>query len=274
MKSVTKNLIMLVMFLLFAAAHVTTGDERQLQLEIGLSKTTFLLNEPIWLDVTLTNVSQDTVRIFGFWPPAQGDRFGIEIKNRKGEILPHTGPRYNVLRSKGWIVEPEEQYYGCFNLLELFNTYRGLRSFFWQILPVGSYRVRTRYEGIYSEEIEFEVVQPTEDQKAPYQFLLKADSLLWQEGVDSMKQKLQELINRFPNSVYAEKAHSDLSQDEELLQRFPNSGYNGIGLKGLTRELADEEKREFLEKVIRDHTGSRSARYAQQMLARPELVGD
>jgi hypothetical protein len=65
-----------------------TTDDQQLQLKIGLSKTTFLLNEPIWLDATLTNVSADTVRIFGFWPPAQGDRFGIEIKKRAGEILP------------------------------------------------------------------------------------------------------------------------------------------------------------------------------------------
>ena len=89
-----------------------------------------------------------------------------------------------------------------------------------------------------------------------------------------MRQQLQELIKRFPNSVYAEKAHMDLSQDKELLQRFPNSGYNGTGLKALTREKSSREKREFLEKVIRDHPGSRSAKYAQQMLARPELVGD
>jgi len=88
-----------------------------------------------------------------------------------------------------------------------------------------------------------------------------------------MRQKLQELINRFPNSAYAEKAHMDLLQYRELLQRFPNSGYNGISLKALIKELSPGQKREFLEKVIQDHPETRSAKYAQQMLARPELVG-
>ncbi|HWR82814.1 MAG TPA: hypothetical protein VN285_05900 [Candidatus Deferrimicrobium sp.] len=171
-------------------------------------------------------------------------------------------------------MKPQEEYYGCFNLLELFNTYRGLRKFFWQVLPPGSYRVRARYENIYSQEMPFEVVEPTGSERDAYQLLLKADSLLWQKGVDAMRQKLQELIARMPGSVYVEIAHRELLQRGELLEEFPNSGYNAINLKALTRELAPKQKQEFLEKVIRDFPGTRSTWFAQQMLARPELVGE
>jgi hypothetical protein len=263
-----KHISLVFLLLLVSFSYGSTGDDQQLKLEIGLSKSTFLVAEPIWLDATLTNVGADTVRIFGFGHPFHG-LSAVELKNHEGKILPYTGPTYEELPgNEGWIMKPREQYYGCFNLLELFNTYRGLRSFFWQILPPGSYSVRASYQNISSQEIEFEVVEPTEDEKATYQFLLKADSLLWQKGVDAMRQQLQELINRFPNSVYAEKAYMDLLQYKELQGKFPNSGYNEITLVALTSEKNSKEKRQFLEEVIRDHPGSRSAKFAQEMLKR------
>jgi len=261
---VTKHLIMLILLLLLSVARIETAGDRQLRLEIGLSKSTFLVAEPIWLDATLTNVSADTARIFGFWPPAQGDRFGIEIKDRQGKVLPHTGPRYNVVPGEGWTIKPQGQYYDCFNLLELFNTYRGLQSFFWQILPPGTYKVRANYENICSPEMEFEVVQPTEGEKEAYQLLEAAYTLLHES--DSCAQKLRELISRFPKSAYAEKAHRELFLRSELVQRFPNSGYNALNLAILTRELSTKEKREFLQEVIRDHPETRSAKFAQEML--------
>jgi len=175
---VTKRLIILVVFLLVSTPFGITGDNHQLQFEIELSKSTFLVCEPIWLDATLTNVSSDTVRIFGFWPPCQGHRYNVELKDRQGNVVPYSGPDYHVVIGEGWTIEPQDEYYGCYNLLELFNTYRGLRSFFWQILPPGSYKVRASYENICSQEIEFEVVEPTESEKAAYQFLQKTDTLL------------------------------------------------------------------------------------------------
>ena len=270
---VTKNRIILVVFLVLSVAPNAMADDQQLRLEIGLSKSTFLVAEPIWLDAMLTNVSGDTVRISMFGPPCHGG-LNIELKEPLGRALPYTGPRYNVLRGPGFILDPQEQYYGCFNLLEFFNMKRSLHSFFWQILLPGSYKVRASYQNICSQEIEFQVVEPTENEKEAYQLLEEAKTLMVQKEFDLERQKLQELINRFPNSVYAEKAHKELGWVNELLQRFPNSGYNGINLKSLTRELVNEKKQEFLEKVIQDHPATRSAKYARQMLARPELVGD
>jgi len=81
------------------------------------------------------------------------------------------------------------------------------------------------------------------------------------------RQKLQELINRFPNSAYAEKAYKELGQEKELLLKYPNSGYSEMNLTFLAGDLpTTEAKRGFLEKVIQDYPESRSAKFAQQML--------
>jgi hypothetical protein len=267
MKSVTKNLIILIIFLLLSVAGGATVDKQQLQLKIGLSKSTFLVAEPVWLDVTLANVSSDTARIYGFGPPYESGGFGIELKDAQGKTLPYTGPTYDVFPGKGWVIQAQEQHYGCFNLLEFFNTKRSLYSFFWQVIPPGSYKVRASYQNINSQQMEFEVVEPTGDEKEAYQLLEKAKTLMAQKEFDSERQKLQELINRFPKSAYAEKAHKELGQEKELLQKYPNSGYSEMNLTFLIGDLPTADaKQGFLEKVIRDYPGSRSARFAQQML--------
>jgi hypothetical protein len=252
MMHVLKSLTMLVVFLLVSVSHGTTGDNRKLQLEIGLSKETYLLNEPIWLDVTLTNVSADTLRIVPLDPPCQGG-VGIELRDSL----------------KGFILNPGELCYDCFDLLQLYcsSKIKGLiDAYFLRFLPTGKYKVRALYRSAYSQVIEFEIIEPIGDEKEAYQLLHKAFPFLLDKKTDLMNQTLQELINRFPNSVYVEKAHRELFQRSELVEKFPNSGYNRVNLKVLTHKLAPREKREFLEKVIRYHPESRSANFAQQML--------
>lgn len=263
------------LLLLVTVPRGTTGDNQRWQLEIGLSKETYLLNEPIWLDVTLTNVSGDTMRIVPLDPPCQGG-VGIELRDSLGNEMPYTGPSILLAPRKGFILDPGEQYYDCFDLLDLYpsSKIKGLiEAYFLRFISLGKYKVRARYRSTSSQEIEFEVIEPSGDEKETYQLLHKAFTFLLDRKSDLQRQKLQELIDRFPNSVYVEKAHRELFQRSELVQKFPNSGYNKINLKVLTRELAHKQKREFLEKVIQDHPESRSAKYAQQMLARPELVG-
>jgi len=261
------------LLLLVSVSLGTTGGNQQLQLEIRLSKSTYLVAEPIWLDATLTNVSSDTVRIFGFFPPCQGP-LNIELKDSIGRVMPYTGSRYDMTPNRGLVLESKEFFYGCFNLLELFNMKRSLHSFFWQIVWPGSYKVRASYENLCSQEIEFQVVEPTEDEKEAYQLLEGAKTLMVQKEFDLERQKLQELINRFPNSAYAEKAHKELGQEKELLLKYPNSGYSEMNLTFLSGDLpTTEAKQEFLEKVIRDHPGTRSAMFAQQMLKWMERWG-
>jgi hypothetical protein len=269
---VTKRSIVLVILLLLSVARGAIADDQELKLEIGLSKSTFLVAEPIWLDVTLANVSTDTVRITWMSPSHRNGWFDIELKDGQGNVMPYEG-RVALMASSsgpdGWVLHAQEKYYECFDLLEFFRSSRmkGLvYVMFLRFLDPGKYEVRARYGGIHSNKVSFEVVEPTGDEKQAHQLLHKAFSLLSEKKSDLQRQKLQELIDRFPASVYVEKAHRELFQPDELLRKFPNSGYCEFILRHLTGKLARDDKREFLEKVIQDYPGTRSARYAQQML--------
>jgi hypothetical protein len=84
MKKVKTNrfLLMITLFLL-GNGFVQAGS---LKLEISLSKTVYLVGEPIWLDVTLTNTTQDTARMWGLCFPC-GLGFEIIVIMEKAEIL-------------------------------------------------------------------------------------------------------------------------------------------------------------------------------------------
>ena len=144
MKHLAKSLIILVLFLLVSAPCGTAGDNQklqQLQLEIGLSKTTFLLNEPIWLDATLTNVSTDTVRISWMCLPCRDGWFDIKLEDDHGNVVPYTG-RVNIMASRhGWVIHSQEEYYECFDLPEFYGSFKnGLIGSTWlRFLPPGKY---------------------------------------------------------------------------------------------------------------------------------------
>ncbi len=47
---------------------ISTGQARSLELNIQLSKTRYLVNEPVFLDVRLINASADTARTVWMYP--------------------------------------------------------------------------------------------------------------------------------------------------------------------------------------------------------------
>jgi len=119
---------------------------------------------------------------------------------------------------------------------------------------------------MFSQEVDFEVVDVTEDEKEVYELLDTAYALWLKDPFDSTRQEFRQIVNQFPNSVYAEKAMREIAPKSELLQRYPNSGYNEQGLRTLTGKLSKDDKTVFLQQVIADHPGTRSARFAEQML--------
>gem|GEM_PF-1434849 len=56
-----------------------------------------------------------------------------------------------------------------------------------------------------------------------------------------------------------------LHKDDELLEKCPDSGYN-YRLRGRINKMSKEEKQRFLEKVMKEHPKTRSAKFAEQLL--------
>lgn len=254
--------ILLIALLLFA----NTKAESQLQFQIGLSKHSFLSGERIWLDASLSNISSDTVRIFGFFPPCQGS-FCIALRDSNGNKLTYRGGWYHTTLNKGWLLHPDGNYYGSFDLVELFNTDKGILNNIWGNLPTGSYTVTASYLDIVSNNIQFEIIEPVGNEQNAYQMLQKAFMAIRQKHLhDTYTPKLEELVAKHPKSVYTEKALRELFRDDELLDEFPNSGYTERSLRTMTNALDPSDKTNLLQNVVKKHPNTRAANFAAQML--------
>lgn len=271
MKKMYSNwlLLMIAIFLL----GNTAAQAQPLKLEIGLSKNIYLEGEPIWLDATLTNISSDTVRIWGMCLSCQYG-FIVELKNEKGKILPYKGVKRNVILGPGFIIHPKETYYECYDLVQAFSQERILSRFFLTALDSGKYSVKAKYglkkgeviESIESNEISFEIKPPTGKEAKTYQLLKNAHKNFCAENYTLMRQNLERILTEFPQSVYGQKACKELFRRKTLIEKFPDSGFTKSSLRVLTRKMTEEKKQTFLQKIIKEHPDTRSAKFAQKIL--------
>ena len=250
-------LAVIIVFIFFSCKSVPIPKElleSKWKMEISFEKDTFLLREPIWFDATLTNPTDDTLRTWGLAPLCHVF-FCIELTDSVGIPIPYSGPLSDLFRGPGFLMFPEEQYYNCFNLIDLF----GVNS-------PGRYFVQGVYGGTFSNKISFTVVDPKGKEKEAEQSFLDAFGAPLDRPVDSDKVVQLRMLESYPNSVYAELAAIRLLQYNKFLYRFPNSGHTRSRLTGNMIGLTDEEKIEYLESAIVKYQGTRAARHAQQLL--------
>lgn len=106
----------IVILILLFIAQSATAENLKWEFKIELSKENYLLHENIWLDVTITNISADTLvsaqRIvekglgFNF---VVTDSLGNKIEN----LVYYSGASYTP---KAYLVAPGEEIYRCYNL--------------------------------------------------------------------------------------------------------------------------------------------------------------
>lgn len=272
MKKTFKNSIRLVFIVLLVGYLKAYSQE--LKLEISLSKEVYLTGESIWLDATLTNISQDTVRsLCGLCLPC-GCQFSVQITSEKGKNLKYTGPRWDFVPGSGFLINSGESYFECLDLTEYFAKLKSLEDHFFKQLKPGKYRVKSRYgmkkKSIYSNEIAFEVKSPRGSEGEAYNLLKEAWDLFFEKKRDEMRENLRKIIIEYPHTAYAEKAYKELFLRAELIEKCPNSGYTESALRALTDTLSLEKKQRFLQKIMTKHPKTRSAKFAEKMLKRLE----
>ena len=94
-----------------------------------------------------------------------------------------------------------EYYYGCLNLLELFNSSRGLIHHIWGELSIGHYFLKATYQDLPSAQCEFDIIAPSGNEVAPYQLLQDAFAARRQRQPGVHNRKLREIVDIFPNMV-------------------------------------------------------------------------
>ncbi|MFX1537680.1 MAG: hypothetical protein ACFFDI_26075 [Promethearchaeota archaeon] len=245
------------------------ADDALLKLEINYSKDSYLLSEPIWLDLTLSNVSEDTVRIIGPCVHCGDTRF--VVVSSKGDTLTYRGIEAEVAYGSGSLLDPSEKKYNCFNFLD----YYGERESILRLkLKPDRYTVHAIYYGskcgkITSNKTTFKVTEVPEVELQPLKLLKQGYSAQISKSPNLSTESFEQIINQFPQSVYAELASKELASTDslkmEMLKKYPDSGFTKWILSRVTSKMTAERKRNLLQKVIKDFPNTRAAKFAEKM---------
>lgn len=268
-----KNIILLLLAMYISLLSNGPIQAQSLRLDIGLSDTAYYVCQSIWLDATLTNISEDTVRIFGFEFPG-GDLLNIVLTHESGDTLRPQFPYVSAVGWQGVLLYPKETYDETFDLADIFTFHGpvpGNPAFQHPpSLAAGRYEVYAEYPAgesrLSTPKLTFQVAGPTGTEREA--FGLYVEAYRSRKGKDDSLavQHLNKLITDYPKSAYAEKACWRVHGDEELLEKYPDSGYHQGHLRTAIDKMSKEEKEEFLEKVIKEHPKTRSAKFAEQLL--------
>jgi hypothetical protein len=243
------------------------ADNTPLKLEVGLSKEMYVVSEPIWLDITLTNISQDTVRTIGLCIPCGGTK--LILLNEKGDALSYRGIQADMARGSGYVMQPGEQKYECDNLI----AYFGERVDFFRLeLKPGKYSLRAAYYGsksgiINSEEIDFEITKPSGIETEALELLKKGYRAQITNEPNMAKDCFEEIVTRFPKSVYSEIAHKELASSDslkmEMLIKFPDTGYSKRIIGSLIRGKDPSQQKRFLLELTKKYPKTRTSKNAE-----------
>lgn len=283
----------IIFIILFITTLSVIADDQQWEFKIELSKQNYLLNENIWLDVTITNITPDTLKSACIIN-SRGCGFKYIVKDSLGNNIDYTGPytgaRYNP---EAYLIEPGEQIYRCFNLRYLYYSIRE---------NSGRYTIRgiidlpfeneCYFDNPTSNELSFNIVEPSGEEKEASELITKAREL--SSSRDSSEQYYQELLDNYPNSVYAEESFRHVLRKETVynydikdeqfdyikyanmsLFRYPNSGDSNSRLGWILHKMKDYDQEiinRMLNNIIKVAPDTRLSGFAKQALFRENRV--
>ena len=285
-----KRIIILTVGLFLLSNIPAIGQDWDLGIE--LSKETFISHEMIWLDVTLTNVSADSIRTNGVAIPHHFG-FEIDIKDSDGKILEHTGAMWSFGSGPGnFLIASGANQYDCFDLASLYapsksaSNYKVLGMRF-PFIPTGQYTIQSHFEDATSNVISFTIVEPNSVEEEALRLIEEASELRAHEEFDLAGRKFREVVDNYPNSVYAEKCYymSHIYSNEakvaretgsfdqiglrrKLLENYPNSGNSCTWLRVITHEMDNSEKQRVVSGFLEKSPNTRLSKFAEQMLRR------
>jgi tetratricopeptide (TPR) repeat protein len=274
----TVILISLFFLIGVVSGESTTNEEVAFEIE---TKDKYLLREPVWIDLYLTNNCEEDITIRPLdlpWLVLQ-----VLLVNSKGDTLKYRGMHFEHGRLPGgYVVEPNETYHHFVNLLTSFGetTYaleKGLGRFY---LEEDTYTLQMNYKGLVSNKIRFKVERPKSNEEEAHELLKEAYyydlKLENQKTIDI----LQRLIDKYPKSVYADLAYYELAGHyglvgeperthgylKKLILNYPDSHFSLKALPGLIREMKKDEKIGFLKEIIEKQPKTKASHWAKESL--------
>lgn len=260
-------------------ANFIQADNRQaLRFTISLEKRTYLVDEPIYLEMLTTNISHQEVALLQMRPGASWGHFKIVLKDQNENQFDYYGVHATMYAPPNWegfIMAPGERWLLVHDLLDMFGKREDVAHQFSFVLPPGTYTIQVIYhtnpkaytgknperedkQTIYSNILRFEVAKPVGSEKAEHEKVLGAltdynKEYEKKETKNSRKQilVLKEFINENPNSVYLPLVYSYLHicysingytlERQNLIQEIlARFHHSGLTYKLLKNERFDE----------------------------------
>ena len=271
------------------------SQQNMWDVRIELVKDRYILHEPIWLDVTLTNVAADTQRTHGLGQPNHR-RFYIILKDSSGKQMKYNGAHVLFVNAPGrLLLRPGQQDFGSFNLAQLFQPREANSGFSvlddFSFIPKGEYSVQATFEDTISNELTFTVVEPSGEEKEALELIEKASSVWNLNNTDPAVEIFREVVARYPNGVFAERCfyiaeayNMDMRRKlkqgpwtfrpiyTKMLEHYPNSGNADEWVHALTIKLEDSARRKLLNELAEAHPDTRCARYVDVL--RDRMTGE
>lgn len=285
MSNVRVHSILAAISCLLALASSLHAQEHRWGIEASLAKNQYVQHEPIWLDITLTNVTSDTQRTDGLEYPNHR-QFLVDVKDSAGHSLKYTGGMFDFASAPGaLLLEPGQTDYGSFGLAGQFGiTGKGsdgmLMGFWFPLMNCGSYTVQVHFEDAASAELSFLVVKPSGEAKKMLHLIKKANSDWKKHKLPAASLKFREAVDRFPDGPYADKCYylstmyspevqgnrstyDKTILDSALLSKYPNSGDSRDWILAITRKMDSQAEKKFLDKLAEANPNSRSAKFVK-----------
>jgi hypothetical protein len=245
---------------------------KESKLEVGLTlyETSYLLREPIWMKIKVTNVGLDTGRFYF------RNFDALQITDSKGKIYPC---RISVERHPRTI-NPGETLAKESNLLTWYGSPEDsfhVRHY----LPPEKYSIYYALnKNVKSQTYHFEIHEPKNDELKAMNLLKEAYDLQVLKKDESYKDKLKELLKKYPESryyVYALLMNADSLDDwYDLIQRFPESreAVRAVRSIALTFEKEKDKKgyTQAMNGLIEKYPNTDIAKEAQKQLEKVDYL--
>lgn len=252
---------------------------------LSLEKEAYLVDEAIWFEAVEHNLTEDTVYSSIFRPAAMA-YCEIILRDATGKLWPYRGGMdfipYKPEKWSGHEMVPGQERYLVKELHGIFGEQDEFHDLMYY-LPLGKYTLQvllhTNYHWvrqnmdllrqygpdaqnmvdkgtIHSNEVSFEIVEPTGIEKEVHQKLLEAYKLDWERTQGSTVNEriypiYKDIVNNYPNSVYTINAYfntlSYLTDKAGLpvdrrrqLELFSDRIYSYRLVRGLRRDIANE----------------------------------
>jgi hypothetical protein len=256
--------------------------EDNIKFEIRLDKYTILEREPIWVDMYLINESNESVTLKClelYW-----QMLTVYLVNSAGDTVKYSGYVTDGIPPRGPNIRPGETYTYSINLSENFG--KGFRDYIpppLRYLAKDAYTLQMVHNKVFSNKIEFTVTEATGSEKNACDLIKNATRSGFKYYHDDVHQVIdifEELLKKYPNSVYADLAQNELAGLYGLVREIgkttyylktlvltqPNSHFVHKAIPRLLRQMEDPEKKMFLEEVIKKVPDSRASNLAKETL--------